>query len=251
MSNRLLNKTAVITGGTTGLGLETAKRYIEEGARVLITGRSQEKVDKALDLLGTRAYGLASNASRVPDIEELASKADTVFKGQVDVLFANAGNGVIAPISSVDEEAYSHQFDLNVKGVFFTVQKFLPLLRKGSSVILTASSVNGKGAPAGALYFASKAAVRSFARSMAAELGPAGIRVNAISPGIVPTQFFANSNLGDSAYDQFTETLVPATPLGRVGKPIEIADAAVYLGSEESSFVTATDLVVDGGWANV
>lgn len=158
---------------------------------------------------------------------------------------------MFAPVSSVDEALFDRQFDLNVKGVFFTVQKLLPLMGSGSSIILTASAVHGKGAPGGSLYFASKAAVRSFARTMAAELGGSGIRVNAISPGIVPTQFFANSNAPEELYYDFENMAGKSAPLGRAGKPGEIAEAAVFLASDESSFVTASDLVVDGGWMNV
>ncbi|MEM7278496.1 MAG: SDR family oxidoreductase [Pseudomonadota bacterium] len=248
---RLDQKNAVITGGTTGLGFETARRYLEEGARVLVTGRNADKVEYAVEQLGHNAFGIASDATDVSDCARLAEKAHEVFGGRVDILFANAGIGVVAPIDQVNEELYAYQFDLNVKGVFFTVQSILPLMPDGSSVIMTSSSVNAKGAPASTLYFASKAAVRSFARTMGAELGSRSIRVNTISPGIVPTQFFANSNVGAGAYDQFADTLVHLTPLGRVGSPIDIANAAVYLGSDESSFVTATDLIVDGGWASV
>lgn len=250
MTNRLENKTAIITGGTTGIGFESAKRYIEEGAKVLITGRRQDKVDAAVGELGEGAYGIAADSSNVADLDALAAKAKELF-GHVDILFANAGNGVFAPIADVDEAAYAHQFDLNVKGVFFTVQKILPLLTKGSSVILTASSVHGKGAPGGSLYFASKAAVRSFARSMAAELGGEGIRVNTLSPGIVPTKFFSNSNVGADAYGGFEEQIVNTAPLGRAGTTLDMANGAVYLGSDESSYMTATDHVVDGGWMNV
>ncbi len=176
---RLKNKNCVITGGTTGIGFETAKRYVEEGARVLITGRSQEKIDEAVAKLGKMAVGIAADATQVKELEKLAKKAKEHF-GHVDVLFANAGGGVFAPISEVDEAGFDQQFDLNVKGVFFTVQKILPLMRKGGSIILTASAVNGKGASTGSIYFASKAAVRSFARCMAAELGEKGIRVNSL-----------------------------------------------------------------------
>lgn len=250
MTTRLRNKTAIVTGGTTGIGFETAKRFIEEGARVLITGRSQDKINDALSKLGTMASGIVADSSNIDDLSKLAETASEIL-GSVDVLFANAGNGVFAPISDVDEAAYAHQFDLNVKGVFFTVQKILPLMKKGSSIILTASAVHGKGTPGGSLYFASKAAVRSFARTMAAELGGSGIRVNSLSPGIVPTKFFSNSNVGEGAYGQFEEMAGKGSPLGRAGKPEEIADAVVYLASDESSYVTALDLSVDGGWAEV
>ena len=250
MTNRLTDKTAVITGGTTGLGFETAKRYIEEGARVLITGRTQDKIDAAVAELGDQASGVVADSSQVADLDKLAVVARERL-GHVDILFANAGNGFFSPIADVDEAAYANQFDLNVKGVFFTVQKLLPLLKEGSSIILTSSAVHAKGAPGGSLYFASKAAVRSFARTLAAELGGLGIRVNSLSPGIVPTQFFHNSNVGEGAFGQFEEMAGLNAPLGRAGQPIEIAEAALFLASDEASFVTAADLVVDGGWMNV
>lgn len=250
MTKRLENKTAVITGGTTGLGFEMAKRFIEEGARVLITGRTREKVDRAVSQLGKNAHGIAADSSKIAELDKLANKAKELF-GRVDILIANAGGGVFAPILEVDEAAFDQQFDLNVKGVFFTVQKILPHMKKGGSIILISSAVNAKGVPTGSIYFASKAAVRSFVRCMAAELGEQGIRVNSLSPGIIPTNFFGNSNLGESAYDQFEKRLIAQIPLGRSGTPLEIANAAVFLGSEESSYITATDLVVDGGWMNV
>lgn len=250
MAKRLQDKSAVITGGTSGIGLATARRYLEEGAKVLITGRSQEKVSAAVSDLGDGAAGIAADSSNLTDLDALAAEAKTLFD-TVDVLFANAGNGVFSPIADVDEAGYSHQFDLNVKGVFFTVQKLLPMMGQGGSIILTASAVHGKGVPGGSLYFASKAAVRSFARTMAAELGGMGIRVNAISPGLVPTNFFENSNVGAGGYGQFDDMISNAAPLGRPGTPVEIANAAVYLGADESAYVTAEDLVVDGGWMNV
>lgn len=249
-SGRLVGKTAVITGGTTGIGFATAEEFINQGAQILITGRSQDKIDSALEALGDAARGVVANSSSIADLESVATAAKDAL-GSVDILFANAGNGVFAPLSDVDEAGYDHQFDLNVKGVFFTVQKILPLMGTGGSVILTASAVNSKGAPGGSLYFASKAAVRSFARSMAAELGGVGIRVNALSPGIVPTKFFSNSNVGEGAYAQFEEMAGIGSPLGRAGKPEEMAKAAVYLASSDSSFVTGIDLSVDGGWAEV
>ena len=250
MTNRLENKKTIITGGTTGLGFETAKHYMAEGAQVLITGRNQAKVDAAVADLGAGAYGVAADSSKLEDLDKLAAFAQEVF-GQVDILLVNAGGGVFSPVSDVDEVTYDGQFDLNVKGVFFTVQKVLPLLKEGSSVVLTASAVNAKGAPGGSLYFATKAAVRSFARSLAAEFGGLGIRVNSLSPGLVPTHFFANSNVGADAYDDFAGMVTQAAPLGRPGRPEEIAKAAVFLGSDESSYMTAEDLVVDGGFMNV
>ncbi len=250
MGNRLDNKTAIITGGTSGLGLEMAKRYIEEGARVLITGRTQEKVDQIVSELGDRAVGFAADVNKIAELDRLAEMAKNTF-GQVDILIANAGGGIFGSISEVDEETYDRQFNPNVKGVFFTVQKILPLLKKGSAIILTASCLHAKGIATGSLYCASKAAVRSFARSMAAEFGEKGIRVNCVSPGLTPTNFFKNSNVGESHYGDFEKIVVSTTPLGRTATPLEIANAVVFLGSDEASFVNAADLVVDGGWMDV
>ncbi len=247
---RLAGKTAIVTGGTTGIGLETARRFLAEGARVLITGRNQARIDAALADLGGDAVGVVADSTRLADLDHVADVAREAF-GRIDILFANAGGGQFAPISEVDEATFDGQFDVNVKGVFFTVQKILPLMGAGSSIILTASAVHAKGAPGGAMYFASKAAVRSFARSFAAELGPMGVRVNTLSPGIVPTRFFANSNVGEGAFGQFEEIAGKGSPLGRVGAPEEIAAAAAFLASDEAAFATGADLAVDGGWAQV
>ncbi|WP_299740930.1 SDR family oxidoreductase [uncultured Roseobacter sp.] len=249
-AGRLSGKKAVITGGTTGIGFATAKSFVAEGAEVIITGRKQEGVDRALSELGAGAFGVVADSSIPGDLQKLADAAQTRF-GQVDVVFANAGNGMFAPVSDVDETLYARQFDLNVKGVFFTVQAMVPLMGKGGSIILTASAVHEKGAPGGSLYFASKAAVRSFARSMAAEFGPQGIRVNTLSPGIVPTQFFENSNAPAELFHDFDALAGQGSPLGRAGTPDEQAAAALFLASDESRFMTAADLVNDGGWMNV
>lgn len=249
-SQRLAHKKAVITGGTTGIGLATVRRFHDEGAAVLITGRTPDKVDHVVESLGAGAYGIAADSTDLSHLDQLATKAEAVL-GRIDILHVNAGNGMFAPISDVDEALYDRQFDLNVKAAFFTVQKLLPLMGKGGSIILTASAVHAKGAPGGSLYFASKAAVRSFARSMAAELGPSGIRVNSLSPGIVPTEFFKNSNAPEELYHDFESMAGHGAPLGRVSKPEEQAEAALFLASDQSSFMTATDLVNDGGWMNV
>ncbi len=249
-TGRLSGKRAVITGGTTGIGLASARAFIAEGAAVLITGRTQEKVDAVVTELGQGAHGIAADSSKVEDLTRLAEAARTHL-GSVDVVFANAGNGMFAPLQDVDEALYDRQFDLNVKGAFFTVQKLVPLMENGGSIILTASAVHEKGAPGGSLYFASKAAVRSLARTLAAELGPQGIRVNTLSPGIVPTNFFVNSNAPEALYHDFEAMAGTGSPLGRAGTPEEQAAAALFLASEESRFMTAADLVNDGGWMNV
>jgi NAD(P)-dependent dehydrogenase (short-subunit alcohol dehydrogenase family) len=249
-TSRLAGKKAVITGGTTGLGLAAARAFLEQGANVLITGRTAETVEAALETIGQGAEGVAADSTLLADLDRVAEAARSGF-GSVDILFVNAGNGMFAPIGDIDEELYARQFDLNVKGALFTVQKLLPLIGKGGSIILTASAVHAKGAPGGSLYFASKAAVRSFARTLAAELGPQGIRVNSLSPGIVPTQFFTNSNAPQELYHDFEAMAAKSAPLGRAGTPEEIAGVAVFLASGESSYVTAADYVVDGGWSNV
>ena len=247
---RLAGKKIVVTGGTTGIGFAAARQFLAEGADVIITGRKQAGVDAAVAKLGERAHGVVADSSSLNDLKKLADAARSQFK-HVDVLFANAGNGMFAPVAEVDEALYERQFDVNVKGVFFTVQNLLPLMGEGGSIILTASSVHEKGAPGGSLYFASKAAVRSFARSMAAEFGAQGIRVNSLSPGIVPTQFFENSNAPAELYNEFEALAGHGAPLGRAGTPEEQAAAAVFLASDESRFMTAADLVNDGGWMNV
>ncbi|MBD2438355.1 SDR family oxidoreductase [Nostoc sp. FACHB-110] len=247
---RLHNKTAVITGGTTGIGFETAKHFVAEGARLIITGQNQERLQTATQELGAKVIPVQADVRSLQDLNNLAETVKSEFGG-LDILFANAGIGFFAPIEAIDETLYDNQFDINVKGVFFTVQKLSPLLNQGASVILNASSVNEKGAAMGSIYFATKAAVRSFARTLAAELGSRHIRVNAISPGLIPTNFQGKMGLSPEALDSFGEYIKQTAPLGRFGKPEEIAAAVVFLASDGSSYMTAADLVVDGGYMNV
>lgn len=247
---RLTGKKAVITGGTTGIGLETARQYLAQGADVIITGRSQERLDTAVAELGSGAIGVKADVGDLNELALLAAKTKEIF-GTIDIIFANAGIGLFGPVESITEEGYDRQFDINVKGVFFTVQQLAPLLRDGGSIILNASAVNAKGVPTGSVYFATKAAVRSFARSFAAEFGPRGIRVNSLSPGIVRTAFDSKLDLPEGAFEGFIDMVVKSAPLGREGTTRDMANAAVYLGSDDSSYVTGTDLTVDGGWMNV
>ncbi len=248
--SRLQGKTALITGGSTGIGFETAKQYLAEGAKVIITGSNEARLTSAVSQLGENATAIRADVRSLSDLDYLAQRVKEEF-GNFDILFANAGIGYFAALEDVDEAFYDNQFDINVKGVFFTVQKLVGLLNKGASIILNASAVNEKGAAMGSLYFATKAAVRSFARSLAAELAPRQIRVNALSPGIVRTSFQSKLDMPAEAFEGFIDYVKQTAPLAREGKPEEIAKAAVFLGSDDSSYMTAADLVVDGGYMNV
>ncbi|WP_291865042.1 SDR family oxidoreductase [Bradyrhizobium sp.] len=249
---RLNDKSAVITGGTTGIGFEVARHFIAEGARtVVITGVDQGRLEDAAAKLGRNAVAIRADVRSLADLAALADQVQSSTGGSIDILFANAGVGSFAPLEAVDEQFFDSQFDVNVKGVYFTVKAMLPLLGAGSSVILNASSVNGKGLANGSVYFATKAAVRSLARTFAAELAPKGIRVNAVSPGLVPTPFIGKMGLPKEALDGFAQLYMGATPLGRLGTPEEIAPAVVFLASDEARYITAHDLLVDGGWMSV
>lgn len=247
---KLQSKKAVITGGSTGIGFETARQFLAEGARVIITGQNEERLNKAAAELGNGAIAVRADVRSINDLDSLAARIETEF-GKLDVLFANAGVGRFAPLEQIDESFYDEQFNTNVKGVFFTVQKLAPLFDEGASVILNASAVNAKGVAAGSVYFATKAAVRSLARSLAAELGGRKIRVNALSPGFVPTAFQGKMGLPQEALEGFAGMIMQAAPLGRLGETSEIARAAVFLASPDSSYMTAADVVVDGGYMNV
>jgi NAD(P)-dependent dehydrogenase (short-subunit alcohol dehydrogenase family) len=249
-THRFTNKTAIVTGGTTGIGFATAQALIEEGARVIITGQNEERLATAAKKLGPNAIAVRTDVRKVEDLDALARRAREVFD-RVDILFANAGVGAFAPLEHQDEAAFDSQFDTNVKGLFFTVQKLLGLLGPGSSVILNASAVHTKGFAGASIYNATKAAVRSFARSLAAELGARGIRVNTVSPGLVPTDFQGKMGLPPEALQGFYAQVKSSAPLGRAGQVEEVARAVLFLASAESSYTTAADLPVDGGFMNV
>ena len=247
---RLNNKTAVITGGTTGIGFATAKLFIREGARVIITGRNEARLQNAVKELGEKAIAVKADVRSLSELDALADRVREEF-GKLDILFANAGIGYFSPLEQVDEQFYDNQFDINVKGVFFTVQKLAGLFSEGASIILNASAVNAKGVATGSIYFATKAAVRSLARSLAAELGSRHVRVNTLSPGIVRTEFQNKLDLPQEVFEGFIDVVTQTAPLHREGEVEEIANAAVFLASDESSYMTASDLVVDGGYMNV
>ncbi len=248
--SKLNNKVAVVTGGSSGIGLATARRFIAEGARVVITGRNQETLDTAVAELGNRATGLRGDVANLGDLDRLFAQLQKQF-GRVDVLFANAGIAPFLPFEAVTEEHLDSLFNINVRGLFFTVQKALPLLSKDASVILNASVVAQSGLPNTSVYSATKAAVRSLGRTLAADLSPRGIRVNVVSPGLIETPFWGKVGLSRDEVDAFGEQVLQQTPLGRPGKPEEIAATVAFLASDDASYFTGADLVADGGMIQV
>ena len=249
MSN-LDNKVAVITGGSSGIGLASARRFIADGAQVLITGRDEQALNKALADLGTSATGVLGDVANLDDLDRLFEQVRNRF-GRIDVLFANAGIAPFAPVEAVTEAHFDALFNTNVRGLFFTVQKALPLLSAKASIILNASVVAQSGLPNTSVYSATKAAVRSFGRTLAAELSPRGIRVNVVSPGLIETPFWGKVGLSEDELDAFGAQVVQQTPLGRAGKPEEIAATAAFLASDDASYFTGADLVADGGMIQV
>ena len=251
MSQRLAGKVAVITGGSSGIGLATAKRFVDEGAYVFITGRRKNELDAAVKEIGRNVTGVQGDASKLADIDTLYAVVKEQ-KGNLDIVFANAGTGEFAPLGQITEEHFDKQFDVNVKGLLFTVQKALPLLQSGGAIVLNASIVATKGNQAFSVYSATKAAVRSFARTWCVDLKDRNIRVNAISPGVVPTPGY-NTSLGmtQEQVDHFVQSSIGGIPLGRPGTTDEIAKAVLFLASEDSSYVNGIELFVDGGLAQI
>src|SRR5579859_217226 len=250
MSKKLEGKIALVTGGSTGIGLATAKQFVAEGAYVYITGRRQPELDAAVKTIGSNVTAVKADASVLSDLDALYAQIKAE-KGRVDVIFANAGGGEFLPFGSITEEHYDKTFNTNVKGLLFTVQKALPLLPDGASVILNASIVSIKGMPAFSVYSATKAAVRSFARSWTTDLKDRKIRVNVISPGPIATPGVDGLAKSEEERQGLYAQLSSMVPLGRVGQPEEIAKAAVFLASDDSSYVAGIELFVDGGAAQV
>jgi NAD(P)-dependent dehydrogenase (short-subunit alcohol dehydrogenase family) len=250
MSQKLSNKVALVTGGSSGIGLATAKRFVAEGAYVFITGRRQTELDEAAKELGGNAATVRGDVADLADLDELFA-AIKEQKGRLDVLFANAGGGSLVPLGQITEEHFDKTFNTNVRGLLFSVQKALPLMPPGSSIILNASITSIKGTPAFSVYSATKAAVRSFARTWTLDLKERKIRVNAVSPGVVPTPGYDLIGLTKEQVKGFVDTQAGTIPLGRVGTPDEIAKAVVFLASDDSSFVNGIELFVDGGMAQI
>jgi NAD(P)-dependent dehydrogenase (short-subunit alcohol dehydrogenase family) len=248
--HRLDGKNVLITGGTSGIGLATAKQFVNEDAYVFITGRREPELAAAVKEIGRNISGAQGDVSNLADLDRLFGQIRKE-KRKLDVVFANAGVAKYAPFGKITEEFYDSIFNINVKGLLFTVQKALPLLSDGASIILNASIAGSKGLPTYSVYSATKAAIRSFARTWTADLKDRRIRVNAISPGSIDTPA-ANDLLASSEVGEQRRKMVSTTvPLGRFGRPDEVAKAVVFLASEDSSFVTGTELFVDGGFAQV
>jgi NAD(P)-dependent dehydrogenase (short-subunit alcohol dehydrogenase family) len=247
---KLEGKVALVTGGNSGIGLATAKRFVSEGARVFITGRREPELDAAVAAIGDGAIGIRSDVSNLDDLDRLYGRISEA-SGRIDVLFANAGGGEFVPLSAVSEDHYERTFGTNVKGTLFTVQKALPLMTSGASIILTGSTAASTGTPAFSVYAASKAAIRSFARNWILDLKGTGIRVNVLAPGSTSTPGWHGLAPSDEANREMIASVEAATPLGRLAEPDEIAAAALFLASGESSFINGIELFVDGGVAQI
>jgi NAD(P)-dependent dehydrogenase (short-subunit alcohol dehydrogenase family) len=250
MSKKLEGKVAVITGGNSGIGLATARRFVAEGAHVFITGRRQAELEEAVTQLGKHVTGVRGAVANLADLDRLFATVNQ-RQGRLDVLFANAGVPASAPLGEITEERFDKVFNINVKGVLFTVQKALPIFTDGGSIILNASIAASKGMEASSVYSATKAAVRSFARCWTTDLKHRKIRVNVISPGLIETPIFHKAGVTRKQIDEFKGSLVAAAPMGRIGMPDEVAKAAVFLASDDSSYVTGIDLCVDSGKAQI
>jgi NAD(P)-dependent dehydrogenase (short-subunit alcohol dehydrogenase family) len=247
---KLEGKIALVTGANSGIGLATAKRFVSEGAYVFITGRRDTELAAAARQIERNVTAVPGDVSKPADLDRLFAQIKRE-KGRLDVLFANAGVAKYAPLGTITEEFYNSIFDINVKGLLFTVQKALPLMPDGASIILNASIVGSKGLPANSVYAATKAAVRSFARTWTTDLKARRIRVNAVSPGSIDTPGLNGLLASSEAGEQRRKAINSAVPLGRFGTPDEIAKAVVFLASDDASYVTGAELFVDGGFAQV
>ena len=251
MPGRLEGKVAVITGGTSGLGLATAERFVAEGAHVFVTGRRQHELERAVEKIGRNVTGVQGDISSLDDLDRLFATVKDQ-EGRVDVLFANAGGGEFRPLGEITEAHYDKYFGINVKGTLFTVQKGLALMPEGGSIVINGSMVSVKGMSAFSVYAATKAALRSFARSWSVDLKGRNIRVNVVSPGTIVTPGYRNElGLDDEQIRLMEEQSAASAPLGRTGTPDEVAKAVVFLASDDSSYVTGIELFVDGGAAQI
>jgi NAD(P)-dependent dehydrogenase (short-subunit alcohol dehydrogenase family) len=247
---RLEGKVAVVTGGNSGIGLASAKRLQEEGARVAIAGRSKKTLDEAVKSLGNGVLAVQADVAKLADIDKLYAEVSKKF-GKIDVLFVNAGVAKFAPFAQTPESLYDENFSINTKGAFFTIQKALPYLNDGASIILNASVAGSTGNPGTSAYSATKAALRSFARTTAAELAGRGIRVNVVSPGPIVTPIFGRTGLPKEAVDEFAKEVIQKVPMKRFGQPEEVAGVVAFLASQDASYITGVEINVDGGLGQI
>jgi NAD(P)-dependent dehydrogenase (short-subunit alcohol dehydrogenase family) len=247
---RFEGKSAVITGGNSGIGLATAKQFHDEGAKVAISGRDQKTLDAAVKIIGPDTLAVKADVAKLAELDRFFAQVSAKF-GKIDALFANAGIAKFAPAADSSELLFDETFDINVKGLFFTLQKALALLNDNAGIVLNASVVTTKGSPATSIYSASKAAVRSLARTFAAELVDRGIRVNVVSPGPIYTPILEKGGMPQAGLDAFAEQVKMRVPMKRLGAPEEVAHAVLFLASSEASYITGVDLNVDGGFGQI
>jgi len=247
---RFEGKVAVVTGGNSGIGLATAKRLQEEGARVAISGRSKKTLDEAVKTIGNGVVAVQSDVSKLADIDKLFKEVSQKL-GKIDVLFVNAGVGKFMPLADTPESVFDETFDINVKGSYFTIQKALPFLNDGASIILNTSVADSTGTVGASAYSATKAAMRSLARTAAAELVERGIRVNTVAPGPIVTPILGRTGLPQEAIDQFTKEITARVPMKRFGQPEEVAGAVAFLASQDASYITGVEINVDGGMGQI
>ena len=247
---RLEGKVALVTGGNSGIGLATAKRLQDEGARVAISGRSKKTLDEAVRAIGNGVVAVQADVAKLSEVDRLYAEVSQKL-GKIDVLFVNAGVAKFAPLAETTESTYDEQFDINIKGAYFTIQKALPLLNNGASIILNTSVADSSGTVGASAYSATKAALRSLARTAAAELVGRGIRVNAVAPGPILTPIFGRTGLSQEAVDEFAKEMVAKVPMKRFGRPEEVAAAVVFLASQDASYITGVEINVDGGLGQI